>query len=136
MGMTLGFALYEDLGALFQMREGNASDEQNARETVALSVTYGDETEIPVPDLDACERYGWEVAAPDAYPAPIRKERGLTMRPPLSWELRLLEACLRAIPEFVSNHDRNDSRPAVYEVPTGSGPLALSFSWVTEGPIG
>ena len=116
------------------MRDGNASDEQNARETVALSVTYGDETEVPVPDLDAAERYGWEVAGPDAYPAPIRKERGLTMRPPLSWELRLLEACLRAIPGFVLDHDRNDPDPYAREVPTGSGPLAVSLSWVTADP--
>jgi hypothetical protein len=136
MGMTLGIALYEDHRALVRMRDGNASDEQNARETVALSVTYGDETEIPVPDLDAAERNGWPVAGPDAYPAPIRKERGLTMRPPLSWELRLLEACLRAIPDFVLRHDRNDPAPDVHEVPTGSGPLALSLSWVTADPVG
>ncbi len=134
MGMTLGIALYEDHRALVRMRDGDASDEQNARETVALSVTYGDETEIPVPDLDAAERNGWEVAGPDAYPAPIRKERGLTMRPPLSWELRLLEGCLRAIPAFVLRHDRNDPAPDVHEVATDSGPLTLSLSWVTEDP--
>ncbi len=136
MGMTLGIALYEDLRALVRMRDGNASDEQNARETVALSVTYGDETEIPVPDLDAAERNGWEVAGPDAYPAPIRKERGLTMRPPLSWELRLLEACLRAIPDFVLGHDRNDPTPDVRDVPTGAGPLTLKLSWVTGETVG
>lgn len=130
MGMTLGVALYEDLGALERMRDGDASDEQNARETVALSVTYGDQTEIPVTDLDAAERLGWEVAGPEAYPAPIRKERGLVMRPPLSWELTLLEACLRAIPQFVLGHDRANTDPEVVEVPTGTGPLSLSLSWL------
>lgn len=136
MGMTLGVALYEDLAALVRMRDGDASDEQNARETVALSVTYGDQTEIPVPDLDAAERLGWEVAGPDAYPAPIRKERGLVMRPPLGWELRLLEACLRALPDFVATHDRDDPSPVEVEVPTGSGPLAVRLSWLTEDPAG
>ena len=96
MGMTFGLALYEDLDALTRMREGDLSDEENARMTVALSVTYGDETEIAVADFDAAEEYGWDVAGPDAYPAPIRKERGLVMRPPLAWELQLLEGCLRA----------------------------------------
>ncbi len=135
MGMTLGIALYEDLNALVRMRDGDASDEQNARETVALSVTYGDETELPVPDLDASEHNGWVVAGPDAYPAPIRKERGLTMRPPLSWELRLLEGCLRAIPGFVSEHDRGNLAPDLREVSTSGGPLTLALSWVTDDPL-
>jgi hypothetical protein len=130
--MTLGFALYEDLDALLRMRDGDASDEQNARETVALSVTYGDETEIPVPDLDAAESYGWEVAGPDAYPAPIRKERGLVMRPPLAWELQLLEGCLRALPAFIDHHDRDDPAPENFDVPTGAGGLTLTLSWVDE----
>jgi tetratricopeptide (TPR) repeat protein len=130
MGMTLGLALYEDLDALVRMREGDASDEENARETVALSITYGDETEVPVQDLDAAEQYGWEVAGPEAYPAPMRKERGLVMRPPLAWELRLLEACLRAIPPFVARHDRDDPAPFAQEVPTAAGPLTLELSWV------
>ena len=130
MGMTLGLALYEDLDALVRMRDGDASDEQNARETVALSVTFGDETETPVLDLDAAERHGWDLAGPDAYPAPMRKERGLVMRPPLAWELRLLEGCLGAIPDFVAEHDRDDPAASVVEIPTASGPLTLQLSWV------
>jgi hypothetical protein len=134
MGMTLGVALYDDLSALFRVRDGNASDEQNARETVALSVTYGDQTEVPVPDLDASEEYGWEVADPDGHPAPIRKERGMVMRPPLAWELRLLEATLRALPQFIDRHARADKSQEVFEVPTASGSLALKLSWVSDGP--
>jgi tetratricopeptide (TPR) repeat protein len=130
MGMTLGLALYEDFDALARMRDGDASDEENARETVALSITYGDETETPLLDVDAAEEYGWEVAAPDAYPAPMRKERGLVMRPPLAWELRLLEGCLRAIPEFVVSQDRDATAPGVFQVETADGPLQLALSWV------
>jgi tetratricopeptide (TPR) repeat protein len=132
MGMTLGLALYEDFDALVRMREGDATDEQNARETVALSVTFGDETETPVSDVDAAEKYGWPLAAPDAYPAPMRKERGLVMRPPLVWELQLLEACLRSIPEFVLIHDRTDATPFVREVATAAGPLPLQLDWVRD----
>jgi tetratricopeptide (TPR) repeat protein len=135
MGMTLGVALYENHGALVRMRDGNLSDEQNARETVALSVTYGNETEIPVADLDSAERHGWEIAGPDAYPAPIRKERGLVMRPPLTWELRLLEATLRALPDFIATHDRNDPSPQDRTVSTGAGPLTLNLAWISEDPM-
>ena len=130
MGMTLGLALYEDLKALIRMRDGDDSDEQNARETVALSVTFGDETETPVLDLDAAETHGWDVAGPDAHPAPMRKERGLVMRPPLAWELQLLEACLTALPDFVAHHDRDDDAPFRAEVATAAGPLTLELSWV------
>jgi hypothetical protein len=111
------------------MRDGDATDEQNARDTVALSVTYGDETETSVADADAADRHGWEVVSPDAYPSPMRKERGLVMRPPLAWELQLLEACLRAIPDFVAGHDREDPSPYVRDVPTAAGPLPLELSW-------
>lgn len=135
MGMTLGVALYENPKALVRMRDGNTSDEHNARETVALSVTFGDETEIPAPDLDAAEQHGWEVAAPEAYPAPIRKERGLVMRPPLSWELRLLEATLRALPDFIATHDRDNPVPKIYDLPTSLGPLALTLSWLADDDL-
>ena len=130
MGMTPGFALYEDLAALSKMRVENSSDETNARETVALSITYGDKTEISCNDLDASLEHGWEIAAPEAYPSVMRKERGLTMRPPLGWELQLLEACLQAIPEFITRHDRESSETFVATCETALGPLSLRLNWV------
>ncbi|MFO0907867.1 MAG: tetratricopeptide repeat protein [Isosphaeraceae bacterium] len=136
MGMTLGVALYEDLENLVTIRDGHASDEENARATVALSLTYGTKQEIPVEDLDAVETNGWEIAASDAYPSPVRKERGLTMRPPLSWELQLIEATLRALPDFLIHHDRGDSDPEAFTVATGLGPLRLELSWIVTGPAG
>jgi len=130
LGMTPGFALYEDMESLLRLREGDASDEKNARETVALSVTYGDQTEIQVADFEDVERHGWEIAAPEGYPSAMRKERGLVMRPPLSWELQLLEACLVAIPKFVMSRDREDTSPVIIEATTGSGSLSLSLAWM------
>lgn len=130
MGMTMGIALYDDLENLLNIRDGDATDEQNARATVALSLTYGNKTEVVVADLDAADTHGWEVAAPDAYPSPVRKERGLTMRPPLSWELQLLEATLRAVPEFIASHDRGRADAWSLTVPTAKGPLTLDLSWI------
>lgn len=130
MGMTLGVALYDDLNSLLRIRDGESTDEQNARETVALSVTYGNETEVAVADLEASERLGWKVAAPDAHPAAVRKERGLMMRPPLSWEIQLLDATLRILPDFIAEHDRDDLETYRKEVETGSGPLPIQLSWV------
>jgi tetratricopeptide (TPR) repeat protein len=128
-GMTFGVALYDELKTLEKLRAGRMSDEESARETVALTVTFGEETEIPVADLDAIREYGWEVAGPEAYPSVFRKERGLSMRPPLAWELELLEGCLRAIPAFVARHRAEDMSTHRMKVPAASGDLSLTLSW-------
>ena len=52
-------------------------------QTVGTSVTFGEEWDMPVADLEAAKQYGWQVARPDAYPEVFHKERGLSMRPTL-----------------------------------------------------
>lgn len=48
----------------------------------------------------------------------------MAMRPPLRWELKLVEARLRAIPEFLPRQARTEARMVV---PTGE--LDLTLSW-------
>jgi tetratricopeptide (TPR) repeat protein len=132
-GLTLGVALYEDLNLLRKLWAGTLSDEQNARQTVALTVTFDPETQVPTADLLATRERGWEVASPEAYPTPFRKERGMTMRAPLAWELELLEGVLRALPEFVVQHRPGDTTEHAVTVPTTSGTLDLVLKWVDEG---
>jgi len=131
-GLTQGLALYENLKTLRRLLSGNADDEANARRTVATSVTFGEESDIPVADLEAAQRYGWKVARADAYPEVFHKERGLAMRPPLSWELELMEGCLRAVPEFVNRRQQDDPTREEMTVPVASGGLPLVLSWVVE----
>jgi tetratricopeptide (TPR) repeat protein len=131
-GLTMGVALYDDLAALRRLWTNDLSDEENARETVALTVTFDMETEIPAPDLKATREHGWEVAGPEAFPAIFRKERGMTMRPPLGWELQLMEGCLRALPAFVARHRPDDLDPHAFPVPTASGTLNLVLSWIGD----
>jgi hypothetical protein len=131
-GLTLGVALYDDLSILQRLWSNNLSDEDNARETVALTVTFDMETEIPAPDLEATRRYGWAVAGPEAYPSIFRKERGMSMRPPLVWELELMEGCLRALPEFIARTKPDQGAPHAISVPTASGGLTLTLSWVGD----
>jgi hypothetical protein len=86
-----------------------------------------------VADLEAAKRHGWPVARADAYPEVFHKERGLSLRPPLAWELELMEGCLRAGLEFVARHPQG-APPAREEmtVPVASGPLKLVLSWVAD----
>jgi tetratricopeptide (TPR) repeat protein len=50
-GLTLGLALYEDPEVLRRMWAGGG-DEENARTSVATTVTFGEEWDIPVADLE------------------------------------------------------------------------------------
>ena len=54
------------------------------------------------------------------------------MRPPLSWELELLEGCLRAIPAFVNSHRQDERAREEMRVPVAAGELKLALSWETE----
>jgi hypothetical protein len=134
-GLTTGLALYEDLGALRRLWAGDRADDENARQSVATTVTFGEEWDIPVADLGAAKRYGWQVARPDAYPEVFHKERGLALRPPLAWELELVEGCLRAVPEFVTRHRQGDPAREESTVPVAPGQLKLVLSWVVENAV-
>ena len=135
-GLTTGLALYEDLEALRRMWAGDRDDEDNARQSVATTVTFGEEWDIPVADLEAAKKHGWQVARPDAYPEVFHKERGLSLRPPLAWELELMEGCLRAVPEFVTRRKQDDPAREEMTVPVASGQLKLVLSWVVDGEGG
>jgi tetratricopeptide (TPR) repeat protein len=123
-GLVLGLALYEDLGMLQQLFTGTGSDEEMSRQATGLSVMYGEAFEIPIADLDAAERHAWPVAGPEAYPNPIYVNPGRSMRPPLAWELELLEGCLRAIPRYLES----GAATTTIEVPGSRGNLTLQVS--------
>jgi hypothetical protein len=128
----MGLTLYEDLKALRKIWASEQGDEDNARQSVATTVTFGEEWNIPVADLEAAKTHGWPVARADAYPQVFHKERGLSVRPPLVWELELLEGCLRVVPEFVTRHKQDDQAKEEITVPVASGTLKLVLSWVVD----
>jgi len=131
-GLTFGVSLYDDLNILKKMWSGRLTEEENNRETVALTLLFGEVMEISPIDLEAVRRHGWKVAGPQAYPLLFRKERGMTVRPPLAWELELMEGCLRAIPEFVAKHHCDDTSQHKMTAPVASGELDLVLSWVGD----
>ena len=131
-GVQQGVAVYEDLAALQGMITGGRSEEENSRGMSALSLMFSEAFEIPVRDLDAAERHGWPVAGPEAYPLVIRINPGLATRPPLVWELELLEGCLRAIPEFLAEK----KAVLVKTVAAASAKLTVRLSWVGKNSRG
>jgi tetratricopeptide (TPR) repeat protein len=129
-GLTTGLVLYEKLKSLRRMWAGG--NEDNARRAVATTVTFGEEWDLPVADLEAARKHGWPVARPDAWPEIFHKERGLSMRPPLAWELELMEGCLRAVPGFVSLRRQDDSTREEITVRGASGEWKVTLSWVGD----
>ena len=69
--------------------------DESARESVAVSATFTEPWHVPIGDVDAATRHGWKIAQSDAYPLAIHKDRGMSIRRPLAWELELLEGLLR-----------------------------------------
>jgi hypothetical protein len=131
-GRTMGLTLYDDLGVLRRLWSGGLSEEENARLTVATTVTFGEAYEIPLKDLEAAERHGWKVARPDAYPHAFRKQRGTSTHQPTRSELDLLEACLRAVPDFVQRRHQDDQTPETITARAGEEEVTLRLSW-SEG---
>lgn len=127
-GIMMGLAVYDDLNELRTVWQDDDPRQKAAHRSVATTVTFGEETEMPVADFDASKRYGWSVAGPEAYPHVFHKDIGLSLRPPLAWELELMEGCLRAVPEFVNRHRQDSSAKEKITV----GKLSLILSWVDE----
>lgn len=131
-GLTTGLALYDDIKSLRKLWTEDFSDEEGARLSVATTVTFEDETGIPTADFEAAKQYGWKVARPDAYPSIFRKEPGMSVRPPLAWELELMEGCLRVVPDFVARRKQNDATMEEMTANLASGPQVFRLAWVVD----
>jgi len=101
----------------------------------AHSLSYGPINEVPFDDLDALEKYGWAIAAEDAYPVPIIYDKSGGARRPDLIDMLWYEAALRAIPAFVRDHLRSDGQgdyapaEATIEVATHSGPVKVDVKY-------
>lgn len=131
-GMTRGVVLYDSLETLNRIKQEDLTEEENARLTAALAVIFGSKKDLVASDQEAIRQYHWKVASGKAYPSVYRKEPGLSMRPPLAWELELMEGCLRAVPDFVSRRRQDDPAKEEVAMPVASGELTLGLSWVVE----
>jgi hypothetical protein len=81
-GLSTGLALYEEMEAIRRVWQRPAGHADNLRQSVATTVLFGEEVDLPLADVEAAGRYGWAVARPDAWPLVMHKERGLSHRPP------------------------------------------------------
>jgi tetratricopeptide (TPR) repeat protein len=107
-GVEYGLGVYKSWSAFEKVFMG--SDDPRELFSGHLAVLYGGPHMLPFDDMDALQRYGWEMAGAEAYPAPVVVEAVENMRRPDLTELRWLEAALRAIPLLVRDHLQSDSQ--------------------------
>ena len=120
-GVQLGLCIYDDWEITRAMLGGYASPDENR----ALAVCY-DETEImSAVDLQLIDRLGWPIATPEAWAAVMRLLPRHTPRSPSAEELVFVDACLRAIPDFLKTTVTSQTR----QVETGTRPVELHLAW-------
>src|SRR5262249_55488882 len=61
-GVTTGLTLYEELGAIRRAWRQPDRYQDNIRRSVATTVIFSEEVELPLADVEAARRHGWEVA--------------------------------------------------------------------------
>jgi tetratricopeptide (TPR) repeat protein len=99
-----------------------------------LAVVYDTPEGMSPTDLAAIKLHGWPIAGPEAYPAVYRTTAELTPEPPTVADLRLLAACLIAIPGFATRHpfDRGGSPREDFSFSHNDRPVTLTLSWAWE----
>ena len=134
-GVEYGLATYLRWADVERMHSGVDDPMEALPESGAHSLFYDSITRLAFDDLDALEKYGWEVAGEDAYPIPVIYDKKIGARRPELIDMLWYEAALRAIPIFVRDHLKPDGRgdyqpiEKTIEVATHAGPLKVDVKY-------
>lgn len=120
-GVQLGLCIYDDWEITQAVLRGYATPDENR----ALAICYDEPEIMAAVDLQLIERLGWPIAAPEAWPAVMRLRGRRTPSSPNTEELVFLDACLRAIPDFLSKKASSQT----CQVETGSRLVNLHLAW-------
>jgi tetratricopeptide (TPR) repeat protein len=125
-GVQLGLCVYDDWEITQAMLGEYAPPEENR----ALAVCYDEEQIMSAVDLHWIERRGWPIATPEAFPAVMRLDPRRMPRSASADELLFLDACLRAIPDFLKG---KKATSRTVRVETGTRPVELRLAWKRGG---
>lgn len=134
-GVEYGLALYLKWENLLKMLLPHDSPADLVPREGTHSLLFEPVTSLPFDDLEAIERYGWEVAGPQAYPMPVIFVPPDTAGRPDGDEIGWYTAALRAIPAFVEQHLQRDDDGEIQPVrarlevpgPTGAWPVEITY---------
>ncbi|MEZ6128148.1 MAG: hypothetical protein R3C59_05675 [Planctomycetaceae bacterium] len=119
-GVQLGLCIYDDWKALRAILNENST-----RQTRAIAVCYDEPQIMAAVDLQLVERFGWPIATSEAWPAVMKLEPRRTPRSVSGTDLVFLDACLRAIPDFL----QGQSASIQQDVMTGTDSVQLHMAW-------
>lgn len=102
--------------------------------TSSLAMLFDTIEGVTPADQAAIQQHGWPVAGPEAFPTVYRTADQLTPEQPTAADLRLLAACLIAIPGFASRHpfDQGGNDVEEFSFTDGGRPMSLTLSWVRD----
>ena len=123
-GVQLGLCIYDDWEITRAMLSGYATPDENR----ALAVCFDEAEIMSAVDLQLIDRLGWPIATPEAWPAVMRLDPHRVPRSPSAEELVFLDACLRAIPDFIEAKAPRQVR----QVESGTRQVELHLAW--NGP--
>ena len=120
-GVQLGLCIYDDWEITQAMLGGYTTPDENR----ALAVCYDEAQIMSAVDLQLIDRLGWPIATPEAWPSVMRLKPHHTPCSASAEELVFLDACLRAIPDFIQAKTTSHTR----QVETGTRPVELHLAW-------
>ena len=120
-GVQLGLCIYDDWEITRKMLSGFATPEESR----ALVVCYDEAEIMSAVDLQLIDRLGWPIATPEPWPAVMRLKPHHTPSSAGAGELVFLDACLRAIPDFIKTKATSHTQ----RVETGARPVELHLAW-------
>lgn len=130
-GQEYGLSLFRDHEELERFLRAPMSAPSSGGRHVLF---FNEPPYVSFSDLDAVDRYGWELPEPGLYPTPMVFRRRSVARPDAAM-LRWYEAALLAIPAFVADHLATGAPaelgPSVAEiaVPTSAGDVSVRLSY-------
>ncbi|MEZ4656900.1 MAG: hypothetical protein R2911_04960 [Caldilineaceae bacterium] len=137
-GIEYGLAVYKEWADLERLYQFTENPLETVAEAGSHSLLFGEIMGLPFDDVDAIEEYGWEVADEDAYPLFVIFSRDQGVLRPSPADLIWYEAALRAIPQFVEQHEEalddmwlGEEQPpleATYQVQTAAGEYAVRIT--------
>jgi tetratricopeptide (TPR) repeat protein len=134
-GVEYGLALYLDWAQVLRFFQPRNHALEVLPSEGYHSLQFESITGVPFDDLEAIERYGWEIAGPQAYPVPLVFVPSDAVKRPDAGEILWYTAALQAIPAFVKGHLERDDQGEIQPVqarlmmpgPTGPQPVQVTY---------
>lgn len=133
-GVEYGLAVYRNWDDFLRLYQGYDDFLEIIPEKGAFSITFDDIALVPFDDIEAIQKYSWEVADEDAYPIPILFLPEEALRPDRS-KLLWFEAAMRAVPQFIPKFLKSDEQgdyvatKATFEVQSHVGETKVEIEY-------